>query len=348
LRKQSDKRNLKIIAGAQVVLFFPRLPRGRHLRILKLAQIKTVLEQIGPGTIQRAIEQGFADYSQGKVVVPPVGEMLFENPPGETHIKYGYIRGDDYFVIKIASGFYDNARIGLPTSSGLMLLFSQKTGELISVLLDDSYLTQVRTAIAGAIVADHFAPRQVRCAGIFGAGVQGRMQLQYLRGVRTFERVIVCGLNDDELQSYQSDMAAEGFRVDTTLDPSVIADRCNLIVTATPSCKPLLAADQVQKGTHITAMGSDTPEKQELDPAILQKADRVIVDSLSQAMHRGEAYHAMKSGAIHRSRLIELGAAILDPTLRRQSDEEITVADLTGVAVQDIQISKAVWQALNG
>jgi ornithine cyclodeaminase len=318
------------------------------LRIINLSEIKAALQRIGPRGIRSAIENGFADYTRGNVVVPPVGEMIFENPPGETHIKYGYIRGDDYYVIKIASGFYDNARWGLPTSSGLMLLFSQKTGELVSVLLDECHLTQVRTAFAGAIVADHFGPRQIRCAGILGAGVQGRMQLEYLRYVRDFDRAIVWGIQENELLDYKQHMEAKGFRVTTTLDPAVVAENCNLIVTATPSCKPLLREEQIRKGTHITAMGSDTPEKQELDPAILQKADRVVVDSISQSLLRGEVFHAMKSGAIDRSRLIELGAAIIDPGLRRQCDDEITVADLTGVAVQDIQISKVVWQALNG
>lgn len=318
------------------------------MRIIHLSEMESALRRIGPRAIRSAIELGFAEYSRGNVVVPPVGEMIFENPPGDVHIKYGYVRGDDYYVIKIASGFYDNARWGLTTSSGLMLLFSQKTGELISVLLDECHLTQVRTAIAGAIVADYFGPRQVRCAGILGAGVQGRMQLEYLRHVRDFDRAIVWGTNENELLQYKQEMEPKGFRVATTLDPAVVAEHCNLIVTATPSCKPLLWAEQIREGTHITAMGSDTPDKQELDPAILQKADRVVVDSISQSMLRGEVFHAMRSGAIDQSRLVELGIAILDPSRRRQSDDEITVADLTGVAVQDIQISKAVWQAVNG
>ena len=103
----------------------------------------------------------------------------------------------------------------------------------------------------------------------------------------------------------------------------------------------------IRKGTHITAMGSDTPEKQELDSAILKMADRVVVDSIRQCLLRGEAFHALEAGLIQRERMIELGAAIREPDLQRQSDDEITVVDLTGVAVQDIQISKAVWRALS-
>jgi ornithine cyclodeaminase len=312
--------------------------------ILSLRQIQAILNKIDPRTIVKEIADGFVAYSQGKVVVPPVGELIFDEPRGDTHIKYGYIRGDDYYVVKIASGFYDNPKIGLPASSGLMLLFSQKTGELICVLLDEGHLTQVRTAAAGAVAAQYFAPAEVRRVGIFGAGVQGRMQLEYLRYVRKVQDVIVWGIDQQELDRYKAEMERKGFRVQTTFDAEEIASTCRLIVTATPSCKPLLWAGQIRKGTHVTAMGSDTPEKQELDPAILKKADRVVVDSLSQSLLRGEVCHALEAGLIGKDQVVELGTAISKRPLQRQSNEEITVVDLTGVAVQDIQISKAVWR----
>jgi len=312
--------------------------------ILSFSQIQQILARIDIRSIIREIEDGFVAYSQGHVVVPPVGEMIFEEARGDTHIKYGFIRGDDFFVIKIASGFYDNAKIGLPTSSGMMLLFSQKTGEPLCIMLDEGCLTQVRTAAAGAVVAQHFAPRRIRRVGIFGAGMQGRMQLEYLRCVRDVREAIVWGIDEPELKKYKADMEAKGFGIQTTRDAEEIAGNCNLIITATPSQKPLLRADQIRKGTHITAMGSDTPEKQELDSAILQMADRVVVDSIQQCLLRGEAFHALEAGLIGNDRLVELGMALQDPKLQRQSDDEITVVDLTGVAVQDIQISKAIWR----
>ena len=315
--------------------------------ILNLSQIKEILGGIDVREIIREIEDGFVAYSQGRVEVPPVGELIFDEPRGDVHIKYGYIHKDDYYVIKIASGFYDNTRIGLPTSSGMMLLFSRKTGVPLCILLDEGHLTQIRTAAAGAVAARYFAPRQVRRAGIFGAGVQGRLQLEYLRQVRDVREAVVWGIDGPELERYRQDMEAQGFAVRTTMDAEEIAATCTLIVTATPSCKPLLRAEMIRKGTHITAMGSDTPEKQELDPRILEMADRIVVDSIRQCLLRGEAFHALAAGVIQRERMVELGAAIRDPDLQRQSDEEITVVDLTGVAVQDIQISKAVWRALS-
>ncbi len=311
--------------------------------VVSLAEIKAALAAIDPLPL---IEAGFAAYSRGEVVVPPVGELVFDDPPGDVHIKYGYIKGDDFYVIKIASGFADNPRRGLPSGDGLMLVFSQKTGVLESVLLDEGYLTNLRTAAAGAVAAKYLAPRRITAVGVVGAGVQGRMQLEWLRRVREFDEAIVWGLDERELAAYRRDMERPGLRVRTTLRAEEVAAAANLIVTCTPSTKPLLEAGWIRPGTHITAVGSDTALKQELDPAILARADRVVVDSLSQSELRGEVFRAVGAGVLGRDRLVELGRVVEDGTLRRSSDAETTVADLTGVAVQDIQISKAVWLAI--
>lgn len=312
-------------------------------KIFNLSEIKEALKDQNPIP---AIEEGFIAYSQGKVIVPPVGELQFSNPPGEVHIKYGYIVNDDYYVIKIASGFYENIRFNLPTTEGLMLIFLQKTGELAAILLDEGYLTQVRTAAAGAVVAKYLAPKNVRCIGIIGAGTQGKMQLEYLKSIIDCKDVVVWGINHQELDAYRAEMEPQGYNIKTTLDTRDVAAHCNLIVTATPSKSPLLWAGQIQKGTHITAMGSDTPEKIELDPEILQRADIVVADSISQCLLRGEIHQALKTGAIRKDEIVELGNVIMEKSLQRMSDEQITVADLTGVAVQDIQISKMVYQSL--
>ncbi len=312
--------------------------------IFNLSQIKEALKNIDP--IQ-AIEEGFVAYSQGKVVVPPVGEMIFERPPGDVHIKYGYITGDEYYVIKIASGFYENIKLNLPTGSGLMLVFNQKTGELACILLDEGYLTNIRTAAAGAVVAKYLAPRNVRRVGIFGAGIQGKMQLEYLKSTVDCDDVIVWGINQQELSDYKKAVEPLGCNIQTTQDAEDIAATCNLIVTATPSKSPLLRAEQIRKGTHITAVGSDTSEKQELDSKILQMADIVAADSISQCQARGEIFQALKAGMIKKENLVELGNVIGNRELQRSSDEQITIADLTGVAVQDIQISKAVYEVLS-
>ena len=311
--------------------------------VVPLAEIKKALAAIDPIPL---IEEGFAAYSRGEVVVPPVGELVFNDPPGDVHIKYGYIKGDDFYVIKIASGFTNNPKLGLPSGDGLMLVFSQKIGVLEAILLDEGYLTNLRTAVAGAVVAKYLAPRQVSAVGIFGAGVQGRMQLDWLRRVRKFDEAVVWGIDEEELGVYRRDMESPGLKIRTTLRAEEVAAAANLIVTCTPATSPVLKAEWIRPGTHITAVGSDTAAKQELEAAILARADRVVVDSLSQSELRGEVFKAVSAGAIERDRLVELGRVIADEKLRRASDSEITVADLTGVAVQDIQISKAVWLAI--
>ncbi len=313
------------------------------MQIFNLKQIKSVMEQID---ITSSIEEGFVAYSQGKVVVPPVGELVFENPPADVHIKYGYIKDDDYFAIKIASGFYENYKINLPTSDGLILLFSQKDGTLASILLDECYLTDVRTAVAGQVAAKYMAPSKIDCIGVFGTGVQGRMQVEYLKTVIDCSNIIVWGRTQDHLDTYKRDMEKLGYTVQTTLDPGEVTEKCRLIITATPSQTPLIDVKQIKPGTHITAMGSDTHLKQEIDSKILQKADRIVADSIEQCLSRGEISKALQAGLIKKKDLIELGDVIAGRQPGRTSDEQITVADLTGVAVQDIQIAKAVYKAL--
>jgi len=269
-------------------------------KIFNLKQIKKALEKTD---VIKIIEEGFVAYSQGKVIVPPVGEMLFDNPPGETHIKYGFIKNDDYFVVKIASGFCENYRFNLSSNYGLMLLFSQKTGYLSCILFDEGYLTAVRTAAAGAVVAKYLAPKKVHRIGILGAGEQGRLQLEYLKPFVDCRDVIVWGVNQTELEDYKRDMVPLGFKIQTTVEPDEVSSSCNLIVTATPSKIPLVKSDLVRK-------------------------------------------KALDAGYLDEDDTVELGHVIINKDLQRHSDEQFTVADLTGVAVQDYQISKAVYETL--
>ena len=312
-------------------------------QIVSLKQIREICLNIDFAPL---IEEGFTAYSDGRVVVPPVGEMSFSAPPGDTHIKYGYIRDDDTFVVKIASGFYDNPKQGLPSNSGLMLVFSQHTGLVQTVLLDEGYLTDVRTAVAGRIAAKYLASSEIAAIGVFGTGIQARLQVLELRNLTRCRRVVVWGRSDENLGTYRHVLEQEGFSVATTRDAEEVAAACNLIITATPSASPLLFADQIRPGTHITAVGSDTPQKQELDPVILEKADLVVADSIPQCVERGEIAKALGAGVLHKDEIAELGEIISGRVQGRTASNQITVADLTGVAVQDIQIAKAVCAGL--
>lgn len=311
------------------------------MKIIALAEIKELLHSVN---LIPKLEEGFVAYSMGNTVMPPVGELCFTKPPGDVHIKYGYINGDEFYVVKIASGFYENPKLNLPSSDGLMLLFSQKTGLLQAILLDEGYLTDLRTAIVGAIAAKYLAPRIVNRIGIVGSGTQARLQLCFLQQMVSCKDIIVWGRDWTKLLDFQTKMQSETCRIDITQSMDVLTGSCNLIVTTTPSSVPILFANQIRKGTHITAVGADTPLKQELDENIFSAAELIITDSIAQSIERGDAAHALRKKIIAKTQLVELGAIIAGLEKGRSNEEQITVADLTGLAVQDLQIAKAVYE----
>jgi ornithine cyclodeaminase len=290
------------------------------------------------------IADAFRGYSAGRAIVPPVGELLLEK--GEVHIKYGAISGDDYYVIKIASGFYENPALGLPSSNGLMLVFRQDTGEPEAVLLDEGHLTDVRTAVAGAVGAKALAPPEVERIGVLGTGVQARLQVQQLAPLFETREVVAWGRDAGRLEEYRADMAEHGFEVKAAESPAGVAALAQLIVTTTPSTEPLLRAADIRPGTHINAIGSDTTEKQELAADVLALADVVVADSLEQCRTRGEISRAVAAGTIALAAAVELGTLLAGEASGRTSAEQITVFDATGVAVQDIAIAIAVVEAI--
>ena len=305
---------------------------------------ESIIEIVKKLDLVPLIQDGFVAYSQGRSVVPPVGELSFKDPPGDVHIKYGYILGDSYYVIKIASGFWKNETFGIPNGQGIMLLFDQKTGQPKAILLDDATLTDIRTAVAGQICAQQFA-NDVHCIGILGTGLQARLQVEYLKQVTKCRTVMVWGRNQEKIEQYQLDMEEIGFKVALGESPRQVAQKSNLIITTTASSEPLLFSDDILLGTHITAMGSDTPTKRELGPGLLKSADLVIADSIAQCQERGEIAHALVEGDISNDRIVELGNILSESKPGRTTPEQITVADLTGVAVQDIQIATAVFES---
>jgi ornithine cyclodeaminase len=288
------------------------------------------------------MEKGFIEYSKGNCVVPPMGEMQFKKNKGETHIKYGYIKDGQYYVIKIASGFYNNPQLGISSSQGLMLLFNQKTGETEAILLDEGYLTDIRTAAAGALAAKYFAPENIKAVGVIGTGIQGKLQLQFLQKYKPCKEVWIWNVNKESALKYRSEMGS-AFNIHIAENTAELAQHCNLIITCTPSEKALLRTKDIREGTHITAVGSDMPGKQELEGDIMVKADIVVSDSIAQSKSRGEIFRAAQSGFVFSKKVVELGTAIRYKHLQRISDKQITVVDLTGVAVQDIMIARSVY-----
>ncbi len=298
--------------------------------ILNLPEIKSALNDLDLISI---IESGFKSYTSGAAVIPPVGELIFENPPGDCHIKYGYIKNQPYYLVKVASGFYHNPKLGLNSSQGVMLLFKQTTGELAAILIEEGYLTDVRTALASMITLKYLAPEQINAIGIIGCGVQASMQLQYLKLVTKCNQIKVWGRNKAKSSQFAEKYQNTGFNISVANTIEQLAGACNVIITTTPSTQPLLFANQVKPGTHITAIGSDTSEKQELDPHLLDKADLIVSDSISQSLSRGELFKTRQAGLLNENKIMELGEIIISNTRPERTNNQITIADLTGVAV---------------
>jgi ornithine cyclodeaminase len=318
-------------------------PARPEPRVVGLEEIRHAVDL--PRLIDE-IADGFVKYSAGHVVVPPVAHLGFDDPRGDVHIKYGYIQDDDVFVIKIADGFDENAAMGLPPGDGMLLVFDRRTGMTRAVLLDHAYLTDLRTAAAGAVAARALAPDVVERIGVIGTGVQGHLQLELLGRVLPCRRAMVFGRDARRAERYVHDMAVHGFEVALAPDADTLAAQCEIIVTATNARAPLFRAGSVRPGTHISALGADSPGKQELEPALLGRADVVVVDSLSQTSQHGELAHALQAGVVAKERVRELGDVLSDPSLGRTDDDQITVCDLTGVAVQDIVVAKHVLEQL--
>ena len=307
-------------------------------KVLPLEQILRVLPDVD---VVAEIERGFVALSEGKVDVPPIGELLFPEARGELHIKYGAVRGDDVAVVKIATGFFDNHGLGLPPFSGCMLVLSAKTGQVTCVLLEEGELTNHRTAAAGAVAARHLAPPKLHTIGICGSGVQARLQADYLRRVTSCRQLVLWARDEGRATEAVRDIAAMGFDARLVASPEAVAAASQLIVTTTAAHEPYLLAGHVRPGTHITAMGSDTPEKNEVEPAVLGRADLVVADSIAQCLLRGEIHAAIGAGALGLDGIVELGNVVAGKVPKRRPDD-ITIADLTGVAVQDIMIAKAI------
>ena len=293
------------------------------------------------------VEQAFGALAKGGVAMPPILSMAIEEKHGEVDVKTAYVPGMDAFAIKASPGFFDNPAKGLPSLNGLMILFDSDTGIVKAVLLDNGYLTDVRTAAAGAVAARHLAPESFQTAGVIGAGVQAELQLQALALVRSFEKVLVWARNPERAAAYAVKMQEKlGVPVESTDSAQACVRGAQVVVTTTPARSPVLQADWLQPGQHVTAMGSDSPEKNELDPRILTKAGRFICDRRSQSLAQGELRAAVAAGVVGEDFPVdELGEIIIGEKPGRTDNNGITVCDLTGTGVQDTAIANYAYQA---
>ncbi len=292
------------------------------------------------------VERAFAALASGKVVMPPILSMAIPEVNGEVDVKTAYIPGFDGFAIKVSPGFFDNPKLGLPSLNGLMILFSARTGLVEALLLDNGYLTDVRTAAAGAVAARHLAPRIVTTAGVLGTGVQARLQIQAAHLVRPFGKALVWGRDIDKARACASDIAAVlGITAEARADAESVVAESQLVITTTPAEEPVLRSAWLHPGLHITAMGSDQAGKNELEPAALARADLYVADRVSQCEVLGELRSAIRAGLWAGGTPPELGEIVTGARPGRTSEDQVTICDLTGTGAQDTAIATFAVQA---
>lgn len=287
------------------------------------------------------IEEAFTKLANNEVTMPPIMRVDIHDQNGEVDVKTAYIKGKDMFAIKVSSGFFNNYKLGLPSGNGLMMLISTKTGIPQAILLDNGYLTDVRTAAAGAIAAKYLSRENIETVGVIGAGCQARFQVRALKLVRNFKKVLVYSRSTERAKKYAEDMSAElGIEAEVADSAEMVVRNSDTVITTTPAKEPIIKAEWLHPGLHITAMGSDAEHKQELEAEVLVRADKLVCDTKAQCARLGELHHALDRGLLTSdSFIIELGQLTSKELMGRENDEQITVCDLTGTGVQDTAIA---------
>jgi len=314
------------------------------MRIIEESALRAA---VTPEVAVEAMREAFRADGEGRAHVPGVINLDLPTQRGEFHVKTAHIDGVPHVAVKIASGFYDNPSKGLPSGSGLMAVFDASTGLPVALLLDNGFLTDIRTGAAGALAADVLAPKTIRTVGMVGSGLQARYQIQCLRVVREFREIVAWSPTRPRLDAYCAEMRAAGFNARAAASPREVCFEADLVITATPSREPLVRAESLRPGLHVTALGSDSPGKQELDAQCLARADLLVVDRVTQCAAFGELRHALDAGLFRADRVhAELGEIVAGVKPGRTSAEQITIADLTGVGFQDTAIASKALQCL--
>jgi len=312
--------------------------------VLGLQQIQgLVTHAMAFASARRAFE---ALATSGAVSQPtPIG---WDVAGGDVHVKGAWLKGSPIFALKAATGFPANRERGLPTSSGFMTIFDAATGQPRALLADDGYLTELRTGAAGALAASLLAGPNVRKIAMIGAGGQARFQLRAIAHAIAWKEASVWSLHPERCAAYAQEMtAALDKPVHTAASVEDAVHDADLIVTTTPARAAIVQESWVKQGATVIAVGADSPGKQELDPLLLVRADKVIVDLLRQAARLGELQHVCAPGSTVSAANVhgELGAVLLKKCSGRQSASERIICDLTGTGAQDAAIADAVWSA---
>jgi ornithine cyclodeaminase len=310
--------------------------------ILELEEIR---RRLVDAAITECMREALLAYSSGECDTPMPMHLAIAAEAAEVHMKSSYRRGGKYFALKMASTFPGNLARGLSVGNGMMLLCSAVTGEPVALLADAGHLTDVRTAAVAAMTARELGRRDT-VLGIVGSGIQARLEARFMAQVLPLRQIWIWGRSAERAALCRSEIAAElpGIEVCVADSAANVAARAWLLVTATAARAPLLRADEIQAGTLICAVGADSPGKRELDPEILRRAGLLLVDSRRQCEKLGELQHVEEEWA----RAVEIGAFCAAPVIMPDAGDAITVADFTGLGVEDLYIAEHCWESRLG
>ena len=293
------------------------------------------------------IKDAYIAVTDGRCDLPPVGYLGFPDAKGDCHIKYGHIAGDSVFVIKIATGFYDNPSKGLASSNGIMLALSAETGEVMAILQDEGYLTDLRTGIGAALATKAGCRGDAQRVGVVGTGIQARIQIRCLNALMPDAGLVfsVWGRSEKKMRQLAQDLAAHQISVTVQPDLKTLCVNADILLTTTAAKTPLIRSSWISDGTHITASGADAPGKQELDSTLTARADLLILDSDAQCIDHGEVAIPAEAGLLSPDRYRTLGKVLSGQQAGRSAPSQVTIADLTGLGSQDIAIARTALDA---
>lgn len=292
-----------------------------------------------------AVEEAFRAKGLGKVQMPPKSYVFLRHYHGDFRVMPAYVESLDAAGVKIVNVHPRNPkRCGLPTVMAIIVLLDPKTGAPIAIM-DGTFITNLRTGAAGAVAAKYLARRDSEVVAMVGAGAQARTQLQALAELFEVREVRVNDISRSNARRFVKEMRSKveaKFKVVSSTKQAV--ERADVVVTTTPSTRPIVMSEWISDGTHINAIGADAPGKQELDHKLLLRG-KVVVDDIQQAIHSGEVNVPLSLGLIARADIYgDLGEIVAGKKPGRESDDEITVFDSTGLAVQDIVTDWVVYR----
>jgi ornithine cyclodeaminase/alanine dehydrogenase-like protein (mu-crystallin family) len=293
------------------------------------------------------IKDAYIAVTDGRCDLPPAGYLGFPDAKGDCHIKYGHIAGDSVFVIKIATGFYDNPSKGLASSNGIMLALSAETGEVMAILQDEGYLTDLRTGIGAALATKAGCRGDAQRVGVVGTGIQARIQIRCLNALMPDAGLVfsVWGRSEKKMRQLAQDLAVHQISVTVQPDLETLCVNADILLTTTAAKTPLIRSSWISDGTHITASGADAPGKQELESALTARADLLILDSDAQCIDHGEVAIPAEAGLLSPDRYRTLGKILSGQQAGRSAPSQVTIADLTGLGSQDIAIARTALDA---